>query len=401
MPVHKRKYISGKTVWFYQFDVPGSTRTTRRLVKGSGFATKGDAIDAEAAKRIEEQQKFDLAKRGGGAEPIPTTLGKLLDEFLRQHAEEKLSPKTVERYREQAGYISPELLAKPLAEITPLHLTREWARLLKSGGHTRKTKSPRPLSAKTVRNIAGVVSSAFSRAIKWGLATTNPVTNSEPPKVKKHRGIALSPAQQRMVIEAAHEPWCLGTYLEVVAATGCRRGEVLALRWSDIQDGRAMIARSLTQTRDVLEFKGTKTEEPRPVSLPTSAIAALNAHRKRQDEFRHQFGSDYRVDLDLIFANPDGTPLKPDSISATVSLLFRRLQLPKGTSLHSLRHTHTSHLLASGVPLPAVSARLGHGSIRTTQEIYSHMIHGQDDEAAKRWEEFQSRSLSEKRTEVQ
>jgi site-specific recombinase XerD len=148
-------------------------------------------------------------------------------------------------------------------------------------------------------------------------------------------------------------------------------------------------------------FKGTKTEESRAVSLPTSAIVALNSHRKRQDEFRHHFGPDYRVDLDLIFANPDGTPLKPDSISASVSLLFRRLKLPKGTSLHSLRHPHTSHLLASGVPLPAVSARLGHGSIRTTQEIYSHMIHGQDDEAARRWEEFQSRSLSEKRTEVQ
>jgi integrase len=389
MPVHKRKYRSGKVVWFYQFDIPGSTRTTRLLIKGSGFATKGEATDAEAARRIEEQQNLDLAKRGGVAEPIPTTLKMLLDEFLRQHAEEKLAPKTVERYREQAAYISLELLAKPLAEITPLHLTREWARLLKSGGHTRRTKSPRPLSAKTVRNIAGVVSSAFSRAIKWGLATTNPVTNSEPPKVKKHRGIALTPDQQRMVIEAATEPWCLGTYLEVVAATGCRRGEVLALRWSDIQDGRAMVARSLTQTRDVLEFKGTKTEEPRAVSLPTSAIAALNAHRKRQNEFRHQFGPDYRVDLDLIFANPDGTPLKPDSISSAVSLLFRRLKLPKGTSLHSLRHTHTSHLLASGVPLPAVSARLGHGSIRTTQEIYSHMIHGQDDEAAKRWEEFQ------------
>ena len=73
-----------------------------------------------------------------------------------------------------------------------------------------------------------------------------------------------------------------------------------------------------------------------------------------------------------------------------LSLLFRRLKLPKGASLHSLRHSHCSHLLASGVPLPAVSARSGHGSIRTTQEIYSHMIHGQDDEAARKWEEFQN-----------
>jgi integrase len=134
----------------------------------------------------------------------------------------------------------------------------------------------------------------------------------------------------------------------------------------------------------------TKTDEPRAVTLPTSAIAALNAHRKVQDEFRRQYGPAYRADLDLIFSNPDGTLLKPDSISAAVSLLFRRLKLPKGASLHSLRHTHTSHLLASGVPLPAVSARLGHGSIRTTQEIYSHMISGQDDLAAEAWEKFQN-----------
>jgi integrase len=283
----------------------------------------------------------------------------------------------------------------PLAEITPLHLNREWGRLLKSGGHTRKAKMPRPMSAKTVRNIAGVVSSAFARAIKWGLVATNPVTNSEPPRLQKHLAIALTSAQQAMVLESASGPWCMRTYLEVAAATGCRRGEILALRWSDIVDGRAMIARSLTQTRQVLGFKCTKSEKPRPVALPQSAITALESHRQQQDEFRRQFGADYRVDLDLIFTNPDGTPLRPDSISSSVSALFNRLKIlkPKGAALHLLRHSHTSHLLASGVPLPAVSARLGHSSIRTTQEIYAHMIPGQDDDAARRWEEFQRKNL--------
>ena len=88
---------------------------------------------------------------------------------------------------------------------------------MKCGGHTRKTKLPRAMSAKTVRNIAGVVSSAFGRAVKWGLVSTNPVTNSERPRAKKHRGIALTPAQHRMVIDAATSPWCLRTYLEAVA----------------------------------------------------------------------------------------------------------------------------------------------------------------------------------------
>lgn len=93
-------------------------------------------------------------------------------------------------------------------------------------------------------------------------------------------------------------------------------------------------------------FKNTKTEEPCKVELPPSMIAFLDAHRLRQDKFRRQFGPDYRSDLDLIFANPDGSPLMPNSISSTVSRLCRRLGLPKGASLHVLRHSHASLLLA-------------------------------------------------------
>jgi integrase len=393
MPAYKQRTRKGAIKWGYMFSLPGSSRNDRRRVSQSGFATKREAEDAEARRRIEEHQKLDLAKAGAGvAAKPPTTLAQLLTEFFKQHVDEKLAPKTVERYHEQAAYVHQDLLSMTITEITPLHLNREWVRLSKCGGHTRKDRMPRPLSAKTVRNIAGVVSSAFARAIRWGLISTNPVTNSEPPHVKKHQGTALTAAQQAMVIEAASGPWCMAAFLEVAAALGARRGEVLALRWSDIQDGRATIARSLTQTKRVLEFKGTKTERPRVVKIPRSTLATIEAHRKHQNDFRRQFGPDYRADLDLIFANPDGTPLKPDSVSAAVSLLFRRLKLPKGASLHSLRHTHTSHLLANGVSLPVVSARLGHSSVRVTAEIYAHMIHGQDDEAAERWDNFRERN---------
>jgi integrase len=398
MPVFKRKYNSGTIVWRFIFALPGATRDDRRLICEVGFASKQAAMDAEAKRRTEELQKIELAKAGVApiAAALPTTLSMLFQEFFRQHAEEKLAPKTVERYKELAATLAPELLAMPLTEITPLHLSREWSRLLKSGGHHRKTKEARPLSGKTVRHIAGLVSSAFSRAVKWGLVKTNPVEHSEPPVPKKHRGIALSPAQQNLVFGAASGPWCLATFLEVAAATGARRGEILALRWSDLQEGRALITRSLTQTRQTVEFKGTKTERPRDVKIPPSAMDTLEEHRKRQDEFRREHGPDYRSDLDLIFANPDGTPLRPNSVSSAVSLLFRRLGLPKGASLHSLRHSHGSHLLANGVPLPVVSERLGHSSVRTTAEVYAHAIHGQDDEAALRWDEFQRRSTPER-----
>ncbi len=395
MSARKRKNRTGQIVWYYQFDGPGSTREKRDRISASGFATKRKAEDAEAARRIEEQQKRELSKVGVNI-AVPKTLSMLLHEFFSQHVDENLAPKTIERYHEQAAYLDPDLLKMALPEITAIQLGREWKRLLKSGGHHRRTKQARPLSAKTVRNIAGIVSSAFARATKWGLVTMNPVSASEPPIPKKRRGFALTPEQQRTLFAAATEPWCLGTFLKVLAGTGARRGEILALRWSEFDEGRVLITRSLTQTRQKLEFKCTKTEDSeRRVSLPSSTVAALEAHRQRQNEFRHQFGPDYRADLDLIFANPNGSPLKPDSVSASVSALCRRLKLPKGVSLHTLRHTHGSHLLAAGMSLPVVSERLGHSSVRVTAEVYSHAIRGQDDEAARRWEAFQGRNAQE------
>jgi integrase len=240
-----------------------------------------------------------------------------------------------------------------------------------------------------------VLSSAFKQAIKWGLVSANPVPASDPPIPKKHRGIALTPAQQEALIAAAGEPWFLGAFLELSAATGARRGELLALHWSDIRDGRLDIIRSLTQTRVGLAYKDTKTPKSiRLVSLPASAVKALNTHRLRQEEFRKQFGADY-AEGDLIFANPDGTPAKPDSVSSAVSLLCKRLKLPTGVSLHTLRHTHGSHLLAAGMEITAVSERLGHSSVRVTQEIYAHAIPGRDDEAALKWEQFQRQNKPE------
>jgi hypothetical protein len=111
-----------------------------------------------------------MAKAGVGVvAEVPKTLAMLMQEFFVQHVDKKLAPKTVERYHEQAAYLHPELLAMPLTAITLLHLDRECRRLQENGGHHRRTRVSRPLSAKTVRNVAGIVSSAFAKAIKWAL----------------------------------------------------------------------------------------------------------------------------------------------------------------------------------------------------------------------------------------
>ena len=370
---HKSR-ATGKVTWSYCFDAPGSSRQDRKQIALYGFAGKKDA---EAQRRIDVQQEHAAALRGAPAPP--TSLSALIDEFIREHAARNLAPKTVERYREMAVYLSPTLLATALPDVTSLLLTREWNRLRESGGHHRRTKAPRPLSSKTVRNIAGMVSSAFARGVKWGIATLNPVPNSDLPAIRRKDGVAFSIDQQNLLLEvSAH--WALPILLELSAATGARRGEIMALRWADVVGGRVFITRSLTQTKSGLAFKRPKNEKARIVTLAASALAALEEHRNRQMVFRQQFGPDYQAALDLIIANPDGSLLRPDSISSAVSALFRRLKLPKGTSLHTLRHTHGSHLLAAGMELPAVSARLGHSNPYVTATVYSHVLSGRDDE---------------------
>jgi site-specific recombinase XerD len=120
-------------------------------------------------------------------------------------------------------------------------------------------------------------------------------------------------------------------------------------------------------------------------------------HRAAQEKYRAQFGPDYKADLDLVFCNLDGSPLRPDSVSAKVSALFAKLKLPKGASLHSLRHSHGSHLLAAGVSLADVSKRLGHSNVFVTATVYSHAIAGNDDEAARKSEESFQKSQPDSR----
>lgn len=124
------------------------------------------------------------------------------------------------------------------------------------------------------------------------------------------------------------------------------------------------------------------------MTIPASALKKLQAHRKKQNAFRAHFGASYQGDY--TFCNPDGAPLKPDTVSASVSRLFRNLKLPKGVSLHTLRHTHGSHLLAAGLPLTDVSKRLGHVNPHVTATVYAHALPGRDDLAADAWEKFQN-----------
>jgi len=145
------------------------------------------------------------------------------------------------------------------------------------------------------------------------------------------------------------------------------------------------IKRSLSQTKKFgLQFGPVKTEAGNRIVQvdDPDAIAMLKAHLQRQDKLREQYGADYCTELDLIFCQSNGEPLRPDSVSASISNLCRKLKLPKGVNLHSLRHTYASVLIKQGVPITTISAMLGHTDVATTMRIYAHMLPGQEDVAA-------------------
>ena len=173
----------------------------------------------------------------------------------------------------------------------------------------------------------------------------------------------------------------------LAVSTGRRRGELLALTWADVDFvGRVLrLSKSLEQTKEGLRVKCTKNDKPREISLAKSSIEVLRAHRDRQAENRRLFGADYRDDLNLVFAAPDGNYLKPDSVTAKACALASKAGL-KGIGLHTLRHRHGSQLLSEGVPLPAVSKRLGRSSVYVTATIYSHALSKDEVAAADGWD---------------
>lgn len=395
MSVHKKKSTGKHVSWGYEFSI--GSRGAKKVYKANGFETRDAALKAEAARRLELDYAEAIQAKG--------TLGEAIQKFFADRGP-SLSPKTLERYRQLAEMLHPDLRALPITAVRALGLHEEWGRLLKEGGkkHGPGIKNQKyPLSQKTVRNIAGVVSSACAWAVLYDLITVNPVTASKPPSAKGKAGIALAPSQVQLAVDAANG-W-LADFLDVEAGLGIRRGEALALRWADIADGYVTVTRSLGQVRNEaaipaganvepigggLYFKSTKTDEPRRFDIPASTMAALGRHRLEQNTFRAAV-PDYNTAADLVFCDPGGDPLRPDQVSKQVSRLMRRCKLPKGASLHTLRHTHGSQLIEDGASPAAVAKRLGHSTAATTLGIYSHAVPGREDLAAA-WEKLQDKN---------
>jgi integrase len=383
----KRKLPSGRVTWGYSIDAGKDEKGKRKQIFKSGFRRQSEA-QAELTRLLQEKNDGLLVK------PDPQTFGEFIEEWLREHADKHCEPKTTQRYRELLAYVRPHLDTTPLRDLSTLMLERVYNRVHESGGKKKRRlkrgeeHEAAPLSARTVKNVADTVRSALNTALRWKLLKANPAIACELPKVLKNEARALDVSQTQWFLDAVRGTW-LYAFLLLDSATGARRGELLALTWPDLNlEGTPpaiTISKSLCQTKAGLQTKQTKTGRPRTITLPAIAVESLREHRREQDRWRGEFGSDYRHDLQLVFCTPEGNHLKPDTITAKVCLVARKAGL-NGIGLHSLRHSHGSQMLAAGVPLPTVSKRLGHASVYMTASVYSHAFDRDEIAAAETWD---------------
>ena len=394
----KRTLPSGKVDWVLSIDVGRDQNGKRLRIFKGGFRRKSDADD-ELVRLLQEKSEGLLVK------PDPRTFGEFIDEWFREHAEKHCGEETVERYRQLVAYVQPTLADVPLRDISALMLERLYSRIAEFGGRKKrrlkKGEKPEsaPLSWRTVRHVADVVRAALNTAVRWKLLKVNPACACDLPTARTKEARALDETQTDWFLTAGRGHW-LYCILFMDAATGARRGEILALTWTDLdlecEPGVVTISKSLSQTRQGLAIKPPKSGRTRMLPLPAIVVEALREHQAQQQELRRKFGPDYNTELNLVFGTPEGDYLKPDSVTVAASLLARKSGL-KGIGLHSLRHSHGSQLLSAGVPLPTVSKRLGHSSVAVTASIYSHAFKRDENAAAEIWDTSMRKAMDSPR----
>ncbi len=303
----------------------------------------------------------------------PMRVGELLDRWLDDVGPHR-SVYTLQEYRRMAEKnIKPAIGAVRLDRLTARQLDAFYKRLGERG-----------LSDASVRRHHSLLHAALGRAVKWGLVSTNPSDRATSPTPVRSTATAPSSLDVQRVLAAAeaHTP-SLAAGIALAAVTGARRGELCALRWSDVDWKRRTlrVARSLTVIGTQVKEGPTKTHQRRDVAVGDVLGAFLAARQQQQTVYAGTVGVQLVDDPYLLSDASDGsTPCLPDHLTDNYVNLTKRLGIPG--HFHELRHFSATEAIASGADVRTVAGRLGHADATTTLRIYAHALEARDREVA-------------------
>lgn len=369
----------GKT-WYVRLNVVGAAG--KRIQKWISCPT----IRSRAEAKREETRLRALYRSDERINSKSVTLGEYLNQWLAgtRHAIETSTYETNERWI--ANHLIPHLGAAPLSEIDPGQLRLLYSQLKTSG---RKC-GVGGLSARTIGHLHRLLYQAMQQAVQDGLVSSNPLALVKPPKVDPTETVVLDEFKALQLLEKAegtslHIPILLGV------CAGMRRGEILALRWEDVDFERGTISVnwSLARVNAGIEIKRPKSASSRRlIAIPKFANLAL----QREFQLRNNINK-----ACLVVHQLDKKPIAPDAFSHAFATFLQKNGLPH-MRFHDLRHTHVSLLIKYGVEMKAISSRVGHSSIGITMDLYGHLLDGVDREAASRLEQGFLSAASEEGT---
>jgi integrase len=293
------------------------------------------------------------------------TFAQLFEEFLAFSSARGRSPTTLHGYRIAInGFWLPVIGTMPIGELTAHKLDTLYAGML-----TR----PTPAAPSTVRRYHAILSAAMTQAVKWQWISTNPARMATLPGSERRDPVTPRPEEVRALIAAcASESEVLGMFVLVAATSGCRRGELAALRWSDYTDRVLHIRGSAYALGRSKGIKTTKTGRQRRVVVPEALADALEAWRSRCAEIASQAGVEFGAACFMFPARPDGfDPVNINSVSSSFRRVAKRLGMPL-VHFHSLRHFAATELISGGVDPRTAATRLGHANPSMTLSVYAH-----------------------------
>jgi integrase len=358
--------------WRIRVEVGRSATGSRTQRSRSGYKTRREAERALAEWLAE-------LDRGIAVDGTRMTVAEYLHYWHTTVAVPTKEPNTADQYlRFIDHHICPTLGPIPLQRLTPQQVQSLYAAKGRGG---RRDRKPGGLSATTINTIHRMFNSAMRQAVAWALIALNPLERVTPPRRRRSPARAWNVESVRRFLaegerQGYHPLWLLAI------TTGMRRGELLGLRWQDIDlaRGTAEVVQTIIPRRGhpIVHQPKTPTSH-RTVLLMEEAIAALRAHRKLQLRLQDAAGPAWH-DHNLVFTTPDGKPIYP----AAVNMAFKRICARAGVEVlrfHDLRHTSATLDLVSGSNVKAVSERLGHASTKMTQDVHGHSVTGLQEQA--------------------
>jgi len=313
------------------------------------------------------------------------TVAQFLEEWLQDYVATNTAPRTAEGYQQIVRTrLIPALGSLPLLGLRPHHIQKYYSQALESGRRDGKGG----LSALTVHHHHRVLYEALRHGVKHGILIRNVAEAVDAPR-PKHKELAILAASDVQLILDACKETAYYVLFFTLAYTGLRRSELLGLRWGDVdlEKSTLSVVQALHQLHGgkyILREPKTKRSR-RQIALSPLLAIALWEHRLKQEQAQKLLGRPLES-RDLVFSHPDGRPIRPDSVTRAFHKIAESVRL-RGVRLHDLRHAHATILLQQGVNPKIVQERLGHSSVSTTLDIYSHVLPGLQEAAARQFDE--------------